>query len=531
MNVRLLLSTGLVVLLNSGLCAAADTRADAACAGLAKLKVTDVVIESATEVPAGSVIHNEMPPIDTAPQPAHCLVRGEVGHHQGADGHAYGNKFELRLPQNWSGRFLFQGGGGLDGIIRPAVGVVVPDPRANIPTALERGYAVVSTDAGHDQATLKSPGDFGADPKALEDYEFNSTRAVAGVATALLKSYYGSASKHTYFMGCSEGGREGLIAAQRYPEVFDGIIAGSPAFRLTRAMVAEAWNTQTLAALAPPGNAGPPRLHQALTDHDLQVLSAAVLRQCDALDGARDGIIGDPLACHFDPQTLSCATAPGAECLAPEKVAAIRRIFEGPTSPAGESLYSNWLYDSGVSEFGWRLWMLGSEQMPALNLLIAPAAINGLALGNKPPPIDMLRMNFAGDVQRIDEIGPRLNATATDYTGFRGRQGKLLLYIGVSDPIFSAADLIRYYAGIPHAADFSRLYLVPGMNHCGGGKATDQFDSLAAMQTWVEEGHAPQRIVARGAAFPGRSRPLCPYPAVARYSNGDIEAEKSFSCK
>ena len=510
-----------------------------ACSQLTLVKVAGTSVQSAAEVPAGTVIKNEFPPIENGPQPAHCLVRGEVGHHTGADGVAYGNKFELRMPDQWSGRLLFQGGGGLDGVVRPAVGLVVADPRANIESALARGYAVVSTDAGHDQATLKSPGDFGGDPQALADYEFNSTRLVMGSAQALIKAYYRRAPKRAYFIGCSEGGREGLIAAQRYPEVFDGIIAGAPAFHLSRAMIAEAWNNQAFAAVAPKSSGGPPSLAQAFTDHELQLVADAVLAKCDALDGARDGLISDPMACHFDPQVLICPAAQGHECLSAEKVAALRKVFAGPKNSAGESLYSEWLYDSGISEFGWRLWMLGNGQMPALNLLIAPAAINGLALGNKPPPIDIMHFDFDGDTPRLDAISPQLNATSVDYAGFKKRGAKLLLYTGVSDPIFSAADLTRYYSAVSGAnggtestGTFARLYLVPGMNHCGGGKATDQFDTLAALEGWVEQGKAPDRIIARGAAFPGRTRPLCPYPLVARYSgSGDVESAESFTCK
>lgn len=515
---------------------AADPRT---CSQLRLVKIADTSVQSATEVAAGSVIKNEFPPIESGPQPAHCLVRGEIGHHMGADGTAYGNKFELRLPDQWSGRLLFQGGGGLDGVVRPAVGLVAADPRANIESALARGYAVVSTDAGHDQATLKSAGDFGADPQALADYEFNSTRLVMRSAQAVIKAHYRHAPKRAYFMGCSEGGREGLIAAQRYPEVFDGIIAGAPAFHLSRAMIAEAWNNQAFAAVAPMSAGGPPSLAQAFSEHELQLVVDAVLAKCDALDGARDGLISDPMACHFDPQVLTCPTAQGHECLSAEKVAALRKVFAGPKNTAGEPLYSDWLYDSGVSEFGWRLWMLGNAQMPALNLLIAPAAINGLALGNKPPRIDIMHFDFDGDTQRLDVISPQLNATSVNYDGFKRRGAKLLLYTGVSDPIFSAADLARYYSAVSGAnggtestGRFARLFLVPGMNHCGGGRATDQFDILAALENWVEQGKAPDRIVARGASFPGRTRPLCPYPSVARYSgSGDIESAESFTCK
>jgi feruloyl esterase len=182
--------------------------------------------------------------------------------------------------------------------------------------------------------------------------------------------------------------------------------------------------------------------------------------------------------------------------------------------------------------------MLGNAQMPALNLLIAPQAINGMALGLKPPPIDIFKFDFDADPRRIDAVAPLLNAESTDYRGLRARHGKLLMYIGVSDPIFSARDLVRYFKEVQAAnggsqatAEFARLLLVPGMNHCGGGSATDQFDALGAMQAWVEQGHAPERIIATGAAFPGRTRPLCAYPKVARYrGSGNPESADNFQC-
>ena len=278
-----------------------------------------------------------------------------------------------------------------------------------MPSALARGFAVTSTDGGHEQSTLKGPGDFGADPRALADYEYNSTRVVAGVALALTKSYYRRAASRTYFLGCSNGGREGMIAAQRYPELFDGVVAGSPAFDLTRAMVAEAWNTQAFAAIAPRDASGRPDLARALTNDDLHLLASAVIAHCDSLDGARDGMIEDPAACRFDPAVFTCRPGQGGGCLSEAKVDAIRKVFAGPVDSAGHRLYSTWPYDTGVAEPGWRLWMLGSEKMPAMNLLIAPAAINGLALGLRGPPIDLaeIRLRQGSRSNRSRRLGTR----------------------------------------------------------------------------------------------------------------------------
>ncbi|HEY7890394.1 MAG TPA: tannase/feruloyl esterase family alpha/beta hydrolase [Steroidobacteraceae bacterium] len=479
---------------------------------------------------AGGAIHG-LPP--------HCLILGEVNSHTGGDGIAYGDRFELRLPARWNGRFLFQGGGGLDGVLQPALGLVSASAGAGPSSALARGFAVISTDGGHEQALLKSPGDFGRDPGALADYEYDSTRRVTRVALGLVRAYYRHETRWTYFMGCSNGGREGLIAAQRYPQLFDGIVAGSPAFDLTGAMVAEAWNSDVLASIAPRNAQGRPELAQALSVTDLNLLAHAVLARCDALDGARDGLVSDPAACHFDPGVLACRRGQLHGCLTPQKLTAIRKVFAGPVSREGRRLYSSWPYDPGIAAPGWRFWMLGSPEVPALNVLIAPAAVNGVALGGQAPAIDLWKFNFESDPARIARVAKDLDAVSTDYRALRKRHGKLLMYAGMADPVFSANDLIAYYRRVLEANGgaratqrFARLFLVPGMNHCGGGPATDEFDALSAIQDWVEQGSPPKRLVASGPAFPGATRPLCPYPAVARYSgSGHMRSAGAFVCR
>jgi feruloyl esterase len=515
----------------------APNAAASACAQLMSMSIERTSIAVAQPVAGDTPIAGPRQMVISG-QPAHCLVRGEVGHHAGKNGESYGNKFELRMPEQWSGRFLYQGGGGLDGIVNPAVGLQ-GGFSAGIASALARGYAVVSSDGGHDEATLPAPGSFGTDPQALADYEYGSTRAVTDVAARIVAAYYHRPIQHRYFMGCSTGGREALIAAQRYPELFDGIVAGDPAFHLTRAMVAEAWNTQALAAVAPRDGAGQADLPKALTDAELRIVAEAVTQQCDALDGLRDGLINDPLACHFNPRTLVCARGRTKNCLAADKIAAIAKLIAGPTDSRGTKLYSDWAYDAGIAAPGWRAWVLGTGQMPAINVLIAPQAINGMALGNAPPPIDILHFDFDRDTVRVDAVASALNATSTDYARLVAHRGKLLLYTGMSDPVFSANDLIRYFRDVIAAnggprstADFARLFLIPGMNHCAGGPATDQFDALNAVQEWVEGGRPPDRIIAKGTAFPGRTRPLCPYPRVARFmGSGDAESAASFECR
>ena len=510
------------------------------CADLIKMQIDNTSISKATALPEGTEVQiaGFGPPVTVKALPAHCWVQGETNHHVGKDGKPYGDKFEVRMPSDWSGRLLFQGGGGLDGVLLPALGMSETIPTPNSKSALTRGYAVISTDGGHHAENAMFPdGSFGADPEARADYNYRSTKLVTDVARKIIAQFYGRSAHHAYFKGCSNGGREGLIAVQRYPEYFDGVIAGSPAFNLTHAAIAEAWNTVQFAAIAPRNTQGVPELFRAMTDPDLKLLANRVLQQCDELDGLKDGLINNPEACHFDPAVLQCSGEKNDACLTPAQVGAVRKAFGGPKTSQGKPLYSDWPFDSGVADMGWRIWVLGNGMMPAINTLIFPQFFNGLVLAGTPPPIDIFTFNFDSDPARVEPISAELNATSPDLSAFQKRGGKLLLYIGMSDPVFSPNDLIRYYnqvvernGGMEKTAKFARLFLIPGMNHCGGGPALDTFDSLTAIQDWVEEGKVPA-IIASGTAFPGRTRPLCAYPKFPQYKgNGNPEDAANFNC-
>lgn len=531
------------VMMAAASCAWAADPTHTKCTDLAKMKVENATISETVDVAAGqplSVGGGFAPAVEVTSLPAHCLVRGEVNHHQGADGKDYGDRFELRMPVSWQGRFLYMGGGGLDGVLNPAIALQGPVTKSDSKSALGMGYAVVTTDGGHhDTNAINSDGSFGSDPGAREDYNYRSTKRVSDVARRLIAGFYGSQIKHSYFKGCSNGGREGLTTAQRYPNEFDGVIAGAPAFNLTHAAIAEAWNTVELASIAPNRPDGSPDLSQSLTEADLKVLSNAVLDKCDALDGLKDNLIFNPEACHFDPSALKCTTGQGSGCLSAEKVKVVDAIFKGPHDSNGKTIYSTWPYDSGDSAEGWRVWMTGLGPMPSINVLIFPSFFNGLALAGAQPHIDIFHFNFDKDPARIDQASKEINADATDWSPFRKHHAKLLLYTGMSDPVFSGHDLIRYYKQIEQANGgekdtyaFARLFLVPGMNHCSGGPGLDDFDTLGAMQSWVEEGKAPESLLASGRAFPGRTRPLCSYPKIATYNGkGNPEDAASFTCQ
>jgi pimeloyl-ACP methyl ester carboxylesterase len=513
------------------------------CAGLVAMQIENTTLTEAVDVPAGQPIPmggGFGPPVMLRSLPAHCLVHGEVNRHRGADGKEYGDKFEIRMPVDWSGRLLFQGGGGLDGILNPALGLSSNTPNSASKSALNLGYAVVSTDGGHqDSSQTRADGSFGSDPGARDDYDFLSTKRVTDVARKVIAQFYGQSVQHSYFRGCSNGGREGLIAVERYPEYFDGVIAGSPAFNLTHAAIAEAWNTVQLASIAPKGPNGMPDLSHALSNDDMKLLADRVVQQCDSLDGLKDGMIFNPEACHFDPRVLQCSGEKDASCLTAAQVETIKKVFGGPHDSHGKAIYSNWPYDAGDGAPGWRVWMMGMGPMHALNETIFPSFFNGLALAGAQPPIDIFKFNFDTDPARIEKASSEINATSVDWSGLRKRGGKVLLYVGMSDPVFSPFDLIRYYkqieehnGGEAKTQEFARLFLVPGMNHCGGGPALDDFDTLTTMQKWVEDGTAPQSIISSGQAFPGRTRPLCAYPLTAIYDGkGNPEDATSFSCQ
>lgn len=501
------------------------------CAALTTMHLENALIFSAEEAPEGTIV------APFGPQAPHCLVKGEVNKHTGADGVDYGDRFELRLPDAWMGRLLFQGGGGLDGMITPAVGALAVGSGER--DALSRGYAVASTDGGH-QGRNPADASFGSDPEALADYQYRSTDRVATVVKKIVGQYYGRLPQHSYMVGCSNGGREAMIASQRFPNDFDGIVAGDPAFHLTRAAIAEAWATARFAEIAPKGANGIPQLHLALSDSDLKLLSSAILKACDSLDGLTDGLIDDPQACRFDPAILQCKTEKNDSCLSAGQVHAIQQTFAGPKNSQGTPLYSDWPYDAGIDAPGWRAWVLGTAQMPSINVMIYPQFVNHIALAPGDAQLaNPFAFNFDTDPQRIEKSEDKIDATSTQMGVFREHGGKIIFYTGMSDPVFSANDLIHYYqnlahnnGGMDHGRAFARLFLIPGMNHCTGGPALDNFDPLTAIENWVEKGEAPESIIATGKAFPGRSRPLCSYPEIPRYKgSGSTEDAANFACK
>jgi hypothetical protein len=505
------------------------------CAALAKLAKPGFVVEKAEIIPAGPApAADGSGAVDHlgAPLPEHCLVQGMLNPRTGADGRKFGLGFDLRMPTKWNGRFAFQGGGGLDGRLAPALGDIFGSVR---PSALARGFAVVGTDGGHRGSWLD--GSFGLDQQARIDYAYNALDKVTLKAKELVEKYYGAAPKYSYLLGCSNGGRQGLMASQRMPLYFDGIVAGDPSIRFSRVTIAEMWNLQVAARIAPKDDKGRPIISRAFSDGDLRLVAAAVLKRCDALDGLADGIINDWRGCDFDPGVLTCKAEKTDGCLSEAQVGALRDLYAGPRTSDGKPLYGAFNYDTGIADPIWRAMHLGSSGTGEWDAADAGLGLSNMRYYQLTPPdpnFDPMTFDFDRDVQRTRNTATISDADSTFLETF-ARHGKMIVYNGLSDQGMASSVLADWYDQVVRDNGKSiresvRLFLVPGMTHCDGGQATDQFDMLEAIMAWVEKGLPPDRIKATGKAFPGASRPICPYPLVARYKSGDVNKAESFVC-
>jgi len=504
----------------------------ATCSSLASLSSPAFKVEAAewvaaTRLPAG-------PAGATVEVPDHCLFRVMIdARPSNVEEMSYGTGIELRLPANWNHRFFFQGGGGLNGVLLPAVGAV-----GTFPSALARGFAVVSTDSGH-RGKSAIDSRFGVDQQAKLDFAYQAVARTTTQAKSLITRFYGQKPDYSYYVGCSTGGREAMLAAQRVPLEFDGVVAGNPSYNLTRVAVNQVWSLQQVTRIAPKDTSGKPDLSRAFSDEQLKAASEAALKQCDALDGLRDGMINDFKACQFDPKSLVCGArgAPAAgQCLSDTQAGALKAIFGGARNSHGEQLYGTFPYDTGIAGPAWRGMHLGNGGNPPANATLGRDTLRNFAMSPPAPELDPLRFDFDHDLARTNETAAINDAVATLHTSFAGHGGKMIVYHGLSDQAMATGVLTDWYEHLtPRDAQgpqaWARLFLIPGMTHCGGGQSTDQFDMLAAIQEWVEKGHAPDRVIASGKAFPGITRPLCPYPKVARFDGGNASDERSFSCK
>jgi feruloyl esterase len=526
-------------------------------------------IESATFNPPSPAreIPGAPPWMSTFPAlPEHCEVAGVMRERTGTDGQHYRVRFRMRLPSDWNGRFLYEGGGGTNGDLGLTVGGVT----GGGDNALDRGFAIVSTDTGHDNKTNVDPARqgqvaFAHDYEARLEYAEKALDSVATAGKRIVAAYYGRPADRNYFAGCSNGGREGMVFAQRFPEQFDGIVASAPAFTLPKAGMATAWDTQVFSELARSTDrstaSGMPDLAMTYSAEDLGRVAEAVLDACDALDGLRDGMVQRLAACTtrtVEPELRErqCDETDAGACLSEAQIDALVASLEGPRDSSGASLYSVWPWDTGIATDGWRVWKIGiPEQTPAINIMLGAPTLSGLFIS--PPDVvpampDALQQyqldfDFDQDPPRIYATTPEfprsswdlVAARSTELDAFRDHGGRMLVPHGGSDPIFSLYDTTAWWDELDraeggNAAEFVRVYAVPGMTHCGGGPATGEFDALGTLVDWVEHGKAPNGIEATAGPdtpWPGRTRPLCPYPTYAHYTGGDSERAPGFTCR
>ena len=467
---------------------------------------------------------------------------------QDPDHFTYGIGFALNLPNTWHGRFEMMGGGGTDGSLNS-------DPQGSAGVELAQGWAVAADDGGHedssanvlggyqdDDANAGGSAHFAIDAKARSDYGYNGIEKTATISKDIIGRYYGRETAYSYIVGCSNGGRDSMVASQKFPRLFDGVIAQNPGFNLPQAGLAEAWNEQVLGTLATSTDVnGQPFIPSTFPPQDLQVASAAILSACDALDGLVDGIIDNYHACTANKvfpalANYTCGTGlhgstpHGGTCLTSAQVGALKKIYAGPVNAKGRRLYSNWFWDAGIwtpptaGGAGWGFWNVVTAPVPgvntAINLTLGAGAIP--MIFRTPPVVTPVNgpsgqeafvfdFNFDTDAQKIftetrdypESAMDFMAAVSTDLSPFRRRGGKLIVSSSVNDGIFSGASIARWYRHLNQrmqgdTTDFARLFMVPNMAHCGGGPATNDFagNELDAITAWVERGVAPDRIVA-----------------------------------
>ncbi len=492
------------------------------CAALATLALGDATITRAERVPAaaaGTVRPSASAPAVSVALPAYCRVTGVLDGRTGAGGKRYGITFAVALPDDWNGRFLMQGGGGLNGTLNPPLGA---QATGAVP-ALARGFAVASTDGGHQGAVFD--GAFRADQQAALDFAQGAIGRFVPVAKRIVAAAYGRPADRSYMVGCSTGGREGMLASERFPDYFDGIVVGAPAMRTGFSNIGLSHAAVAFNQAAPRDAAGQPLPDRIFSAADRTTILNGLLAACDGLDGQRDGWIGHPAACRFRPATLACTPGTARACLTAPQITALEAAFAAPKDAAGHAVYAPFPYDTGIVAEG-----------PGL-----PGFLPTGKAGPLGPPNRALTLDVDAVAQDVrDDPLQRLIDTDrwTNLSTFTGHGGRILYYHGVSDPWFSAWDTVDYVGraaaangGAAAWAEVSRLYLVPGMSHCQGGAETfDRFDLLGPLVEWVEHGVAPAAVPATRARD-DQSRPLCPFPAYPkRMGTGRATEVAGYAC-
>lgn len=455
--------------------------------------------------------------------PAHCRVTGTLKPEIA---------FEVSLPQRWNGRFYMIGNGG-------HAGESLEDPGrvAQRNAAVQMGFAFAQTNTGHDARKESGATFVMSNPQKAIDYAYRAVHLTATTAKAITRQYYARQVDRSYWNSCSNGGRQGLIEAQRYPEDFDGLIVNAPWVSQTGFTIGALWNQKAVTGAG-------------LTAEKLALVADKVMEKCDAIDGLEDGLIDDPRQCRFDPKkdVAACsAGTDGASCLTPAQAEAIAKIYSGPQSK-GKPIFPGFMPGSeaavasargGAPVSAWMNFIVpATPQARPADFNLADNTMRYLVFTPPRPDYDSGTFDFDRDTHLLDAWSKQVDAKSTDLSKFRARGGKLLMTYGWADQVLQPLMGVNYYEQVsarvgPKTSDFFRLFMVPGMTHCSGGNGTDRFDSVSALVDWVEKDKAPDvlhasRVVDNEVV---RTRPLCPYPKVARYSGqGSIDDAANFSC-
>jgi feruloyl esterase len=472
----------------------------ASCESLTTLKLAHTTITSATVVDAGTAITNDV----SAPR-AFCRVAATLRPSPASE-----IKIELWLPSSeWNRKFLAVGNGAFNGTINYGA----------LRTSLARGYATASTDTGHTGGGAQWAL---GHPEKVIDFGWRAVHEMTEVSKRIVAASYDAGLRLSYWNGCSAGGRQAMQAAQRFPDDFDGIIAGAPGLdwtgRATQAVrIAKHLETSEAARLLAP--------HR-------QLLHRAVVNACDVLDGVKDGLIESPERCTFDPASLRCGGPNGSECLTAEQVETAKMIYASPANPKSGRAITGLAYGSelGWTDLGWT----ASARATGLD------QFRYIVFGD--PAWTIQRFTFETDIVRAEDVDRgTINALDPNLRPFIASGGKLIQYHGWSDPQISPANSTQYYNRVIEALGGSaaiqsayRLFMAPGMGHCSGGEGPNTFDMLGALEAWVEQGQAPDRITASHATnnTVDRTRPLCPYPQVAVYRGaGSTDDAANFACE
>ena len=496
----------------SALAVGGDTKPAAACGSLIALTGYEFSVSTAAIVVA------------SADAPEYCRITGLI---------APEIRFDLALPSVWNGRLYMFGNGGYAGEALDTPGRV-----ANLRRALAKGFAAVQTNTGHDAAS-EPLGSFAASPQKFVDYAYRAVHVTAVTAKRVLQTYYGTPPRRSYFDGCSTGGRQGLIEAQRFPEDFDGIVAGAPVLDFSGTMIAYAAIQRALSAAPIPAA-------------KLRLVASAVYAKCDASDGVKDGVIGDPRACGFAPSAdlPKCSgDADGDDCFPPAQIRALEAVYRG-VSRRSADFFPGWPVGAEIAggggpagaaapASGWVPWFVVAQPGGTpIQKTFGETFFRFMAFGAPRPSYDWLTFDLDADLDKIENARAVLDATSPDLARFKARGGRMVSYFGWADPALNPMMGVRYYERVMQqtgasTADFYRLFMVPGMFHCSGGIGTSTFDALTPLVEWVEKGTAPQTITASRVVDGKvvRTRPLCPYPQVERYKGtGSIDEAASFTC-